>query len=53
MGMFKEFGVGVGLYFGNLITLSVILLVCAILNIPNMTNYAGNDWSKGQETLRR
>ena len=48
----SQFGVGVGLYFGNLITLSVILAVAAIMNIPNITSYAGQDWSAGQQTLK-
>ena len=48
----SQFGVGVGLYFGNLITLSVILAVAAIMNIPNVTSYAGQDWSAGQQTLK-
>ncbi|CAB9497647.1 protease [Seminavis robusta] len=48
---FLQWGLGVDQYFGMLKYLSLMFLVCAILNIPNMMYYASPTYSTGKEHL--
>jgi hypothetical protein len=44
-----DFGLGVGLYFGTLRALQVLLLLGGLLNIPNMVFFSSEEYSESQK----
>jgi len=48
-----DFGLGVGLYFSTLRAITVLTLVCGLLNIPNFIYFSGPDYSDNQNGVPR
>jgi len=49
MNQMGDFGLGVGLYFTALRSITLLALVCGLLNIPNMIYFAGDNYSNRQD----
>jgi hypothetical protein len=46
-----DFGLGIGLYFATLRGLFVLMIVCSLMNIPNIIYFASESYSNGQANV--
>ena len=43
-----DFGIGIGLYFSTLRSLTVLVFCCGLIHIPNFIYFSGEEYSKNQ-----
>ena len=46
-----DFGLGIGLYFATLRGLFVLMIICSLMNIPNIIYFASESYSNSQENV--
>ena len=49
MNQMGDFGLGVGLYFTAIRSITILAFACFLLNLPNMIYFAGEEYSNGQD----
>ena len=51
-GDFKEFGIGLGLYFKSEVVFCCLIFVMMIITVPNMAYYGSEEYSKNEMVKR-
>ena len=49
LGQLGDFGLGVGLYFATLRSITIIMILAGLMNIPNFRYFSSQAYSNGQE----